>query len=70
MEILHPTHIFFAFQQTVVAIPRCEGSERRTEASNSLEIAMFVAIQTNDVSIQTHADENMNYERIVMAIAQ
>lgn len=63
MEILHPTHIFFAFQRTVEAIPRCESPERRAEASNSLEIAMFVAIQTNDVSIQTHADENMNYER-------
>ena len=59
MEILHPTHIFFAFQRTVVAIPRCEGPERRAKASNSLEIAMFVAIQTNDVSIQTYADENM-----------
>ena len=59
MEILHLTHIFFAFQRTVVAIPRCESPERRAEASNSLEIAMFVAIQTNDVSIQTHADENM-----------
>ena len=63
MEILHPTHIFFAFQRTVVAIPRCESPERRAEASNSLEIAMFVAIKINDVSIQTHADENMNYER-------
>ena len=63
MEILHPTHIFFAFQRIVVAIPRCESPERRAEASNSLEIAMFVAIQINDVSIQTHADENMNYER-------
>lgn len=63
MESLRPTHIFFAFQRTVVAIPRCESPERRAEASNSLEIAMFVAIQTNDVSIQTHADENMNYER-------
>ena len=63
MEILNPTHIFFAFQRTVVAIPRCESPERRAEASNSLEIAVFVAIQTNDVSIQTHADENMNYER-------
>ena len=59
MEILNPTHIFFAFQRIVVAIPCCESSERRAEASNSLEIAMFVAIQTNDVSIQTHADENM-----------
>ena len=59
MESLRPTHIFFSFQRIVVAIPRCEGPERRAEASNSLEIAMFVAIQTNDVSIQTHADENM-----------
>ena len=59
MEILQPTHIFFAFQRIVVAISRCETPERRAEASNSLEIAMFVAIQTNDVSIQTHADENM-----------
>tara|TARA_B100002051_G_C16710663_1_gene626476 strand:+ start:520 stop:711 length:192 start_codon:yes stop_codon:yes gene_type:complete len=63
MESLRPTHIFFAFQRTVVAIPCCENPERRAEASNSLEIAMFVAIQTKDVSIQTHADENMNYER-------
>ena len=59
MESLRPTHIFFAFQRIVVAIPRCESPERRAEASNSLEIAMFVAIQTNDVSIQTYADENM-----------
>ena len=59
MESLRPTHIFFSFQRTVVAIPYCESPERRAEASNSLEIAMFVAIQTNDVSIQTHADENM-----------
>ena len=63
MESLRPTHIFFAFQRTVVAIPRCESPERRAEASNSLEIVIFVAIQIIDVSIQTHADENMNYER-------
>ena len=61
MEILRPTHIFLAFQRTVVAIPLCERPERCAEASNSLEIALSVAIQTNDVSIQTHADENMNY---------
>ena len=60
MEILHLTHIFFAFQRTVVAIPRCESPERRAEASNSLEIAMFVAIQTIGVLIQTHDEENIN----------
>ena len=63
MESLRPTHIFLAFQQSIVAIPCLESPEHRADTSNWSEIAMFVAIQTNGVTIQTHDEENINYQR-------